>query len=80
MMADDRERPNRETGTARLRGTAAPRMTPTLSQYLTRWVADIVKPTLEPASYAYYETMARLYIGPALGSIQVGRLQTAPAP
>ena len=76
MMADDRERPNREADLARLRGTAAPRMTPTVGQYLTHWLPDIVKPTLEPATYAYYETMARLYIGPALGSIRLDRLQT----
>ncbi len=75
MMADDRERPNREAGLARLRGTAAPRMTPTVGQYLTHWLAN-VKPALEPATYAYYETMARLYIGPALGSIRLDRLQT----
>lgn len=49
--------------------------TPTLAQYLTRWLADTVKPNLEPATYAYYEAMARLYIVPALGDRRIDRLQ-----
>lgn len=53
-----------------------PTTTPTLGQYLTRWLAEVVKPNLEPATYAYYETMARLYIIPALGSKRLDRLQT----
>jgi len=53
-----------------------PTTTPTLSQYLTRWLADVIKPNLEPATYAYYETMARLYIGPTLGGKRLDRLQT----
>jgi integrase len=54
---------------------SAPAQTPTLAQYLTRWLADIVEPNLEPATYAYYETMARLYIVPALGSKHLDQLQ-----
>ena len=50
--------------------------TPTLDQYLTRWLAEIVKPNLEPATHAYYETMARRYISPALGAKRLDRLQT----
>ena len=71
MMPNERDRPTR-----RLRPADAPRMTPTLNQYLARWLTDIVKPALEPATYAYYETMARLYISPALGSVRLDRLQT----
>lgn len=71
MMPDERERP-----THGLRPANAPRMTPTLNQYLACWLAEIVKPTLEPATYAYYETMARRYIGPALGSMRLDRLKT----
>jgi integrase len=48
---------------------------PTVSQYLAGWLADVVEPNLEPATYAYYETMTRLYIVPALGAKRLDRLQ-----
>jgi integrase len=53
-----------------------PTATPTVAQYLARWLTDVVEPNLEPATYAYYETMARLYIIPALGNKRLDRLQT----
>ncbi len=34
--------------------TPIPTATPTVAQYLTRWLADVVEPNLEPATYAYY--------------------------
>jgi len=46
-----------------------------VARYLTRWLTGVVEPNLEPATYAHYETMARLYISPALGSIRLDRLQ-----
>lgn len=54
----------------------APTVVPTLAQYLPRWLADVVEPNLEPATYAYYELMVRLYIIPALGDKRLDRLQT----
>jgi integrase len=53
-----------------------PTSTPTLAQYLTTWLAEVVQPNLEPATYAYYETMARRYIIPALGNKRLDKLQT----
>jgi integrase len=53
-----------------------PTSTPTLAQYLTRWLAEVVKPNLEPTTYAYYEAMTRLYIIPALGARKIDRIQT----
>jgi len=53
-----------------------PTATPTLAEYLTRWLSDVVRPTLEPATYAYYEAMVRLYIIPGLGIKPLDRLQT----
>jgi integrase len=53
-----------------------PTSTPTLAQYLTTWLAEVVQPNLEPATYAYYETMARRYIVPALGKKRLDKLQT----
>jgi integrase len=56
--------------------TPVPTSTPTLAQYLASWLADVVQPNLEPATYAYYETMARRYIIPALGAKRLDKLQT----
>jgi len=52
-----------------------PARIPTVARYLTRWLTAVIEPDLEPATYAYYETMARLYVSPALGSIRLDRLQ-----
>jgi integrase len=49
--------------------------TPTLAEYLVRWLADVVEPNLEPATYAYYEAMTRLYIVPALGARRLDQIQ-----
>jgi integrase len=48
---------------------------PTLTQYLGRWLTEVVQPNLEPATYAYYELMVRVYIIPALGGRRLERLQ-----
>lgn len=53
-----------------------PTTVPTLAQFLAHWLADVVQPNLEPATYAYYELMVRLYIIPALGSKRLDQLQT----
>ncbi len=42
-----------------------PARIPTVARYLTRLLAGVVEPDREPATYAYYETMARLYVSPA---------------
>ena len=52
-----------------------PTSTPTLAQYLARWLAEVVEPNLELATYAYYEAISRLYISPALGRKRIDRLQ-----
>jgi integrase len=52
-----------------------PARTPTVARYLTRWLTGVVEPDLEPATYTYYETMARLYVSPALGSVRLDLLQ-----
>jgi len=59
-----------------LRGQAPVQaQTLTVARYLARWLAGVVEPGLEPATFAYYESMARLYISPALGAIPLDRLQ-----
>jgi len=46
----------------------------TLAQFLDRWLADSVKPTVRPNTYYSYEQNVRLYLKPHLGSIQLSRL------
>ena len=55
--------------------TSAAARIPTVARYLTRWLTAVIEPDLEPATYAYYETIARLYVSPALGSIRLDLLQ-----
>ncbi len=57
--------------------TQAPANTPPLGEYLTTWLAEVVQPNREPATYAYYETMVRLYISPTLGHLRLNRLQAS---
>ena len=51
-----------------------PTTIPNLTQYLARWLTEVVQPNLEPATYAYYELMVRAYILPALGGKRIDRL------
>jgi integrase len=48
---------------------------PTVGEYVTGWLAEVVRPNLAPLTYATYETFARLYILPGLGSMRLDRLQ-----
>ena len=48
---------------------------PTLAQYLTYWLEEIVKPNLAPATYVSYEGFPRLYIVPGIGAKRLDRLQ-----
>ena len=61
---------------AKAEAAPVPTRTPTLAQYIARWLDETVAPNLEPATYAYYEAMARLYIIPALGAKRIDRIQT----
>ncbi len=45
-----------------------------VGQFLTRWLEDSVRPTVRPKTYDSYAQLVRLYIGPALGHIQLGKL------
>lgn len=47
---------------------------PTLAQYLTYWLAEVVRPNRAPLTYHTYETFIRLYLLPALGSKRLDRL------
>ncbi|GAA3520267.1 integrase [Streptosporangium album] len=47
---------------------------PTLAAYLTRWLADVIEPNLEPTTYVAYEPLVRLYIVPGLGKKRLDKL------
>jgi integrase len=47
---------------------------PTVAQYMTTWLAQVVQPARELSTYTYYETMARRYIVPALGTKRLDKL------
>jgi integrase len=48
---------------------------PTLGDYLTYWLREIVQPNLAPATYVSYEGFVRLHIAPGIGSKRLDRLQ-----
>ncbi|MFI5759130.1 tyrosine recombinase XerC [Streptomyces sp. NPDC051569] len=47
---------------------------PTLAQYLTRWMAEVVEPDLKPKTAETYAMHVRLYIGPGLGGKRLDKL------
>jgi hypothetical protein len=48
---------------------------PTVAQYLTYWLAEVVvPPNFAPLTCSTYETLARLYIAPGLGAKRLDRL------
>ena len=47
---------------------------PTLADYLARWLEEVVRPELAPATAANYEMFVRLYIVPTLGSKRLDKL------
>ena len=51
-----------------------PTTTPTVEVYLAGWLADVIKPNRELATYDQHEIMTRLYIAPWLGAKRLDRL------
>jgi integrase len=60
------------TGKAR-QGVVATKV-PTVEDYVTYWLREVVQPNLAPLTYATYETLCRLYIVPGLGRKRLDRL------
>jgi integrase len=46
-----------------------------VGDFLDRWLRDVVKPNLRPKSYRSYEQLVRLYLNPALGHLDLAKLQ-----
>jgi integrase len=49
----------------------------TVSQWLSYWLEDVVKPARKPSTYVGYEVAVRLYLMPQLGKIKLTALKTA---
>jgi integrase len=47
---------------------------PTVAEYLTYWLGDVIQPNREPNTYSHYELMARLHIIPGLGKKRLDKL------
>ncbi len=56
------------------RGPVATKV-PTLGEFLTYWLAEVVGPNLAPLTRSTYGTLIRLYIVPGLGAKRLDRLQ-----
>ena len=46
----------------------------TLKQFLDRWLADCVKPSVRPTTYESYEIQSRVHIAPILGHYHLSKL------
>lgn len=46
----------------------------TVGAYLDRWLGEVAKPTIRPATHEGYERMIRLHVRPAIGKIRLARL------
>jgi integrase len=47
----------------------------TVGQFLDRWLTDTIAPNRRPKTYRSYEQMTRCHIAPALGHIQLAKLE-----
>lgn len=46
----------------------------TMAQFLDKWLADVVKPSVRPKTYASYAQIVRIHLTPALGRHQLSKL------
>jgi integrase len=49
----------------------------TVSQWLSYWLEDVIKPARKPSTYVGYEVAVRLYLVPQLGNIRLTAPKTA---
>lgn len=55
-------------------GAVIPTRSPTLAEYLDRWMAEVAEPKLRPATVAKYRTAVELYLKPGLGRQRLEKL------
>jgi len=60
---------------ARAQKGPVPTTTPTIAEYFTYWLREVVQPNLAPLTHSTYDTLTRLYIIPGLGPKRLDRLQ-----
>jgi len=59
----------------RARQGPMPTTTPTLANYLTYWLKEVVEPNLAPKTSEKYKLLTRLYLVPGLGARRLDQLQ-----
>jgi integrase len=47
----------------------------TVATFLTRWLAEVVEPSVRPKTYASYESLCRVHLIPALGRHRLSKLE-----
>jgi len=52
-----------------------PTKVPTVAEYVTYWLDEVVRPNLAPGSYVTYEVLARRHIVPGLGRRKLDKLK-----
>ena len=58
-------------------GAVVPTRSPTLSEYLNYWLAEVAEPKLRPTTTAKYRTAVELYLRPGLGNQRLDKLTVA---
>lgn len=56
--------------------TTTPLSTSPLSDFMSYWLQEIIKPACKPSTYASYDERSRLYLIPALGHIPLNEVTT----
>ena len=51
-----------------------PTSTPTVAEYITYWLAEVIKPNREDNTHSHYELMSRLHIIPGIGKKRIDKL------
>jgi integrase len=59
---------------ARAAKLPVPTSVPSVAVYLAYWLAEVIRPNREDATYAHYEVMSRLHVVPGVGSRKIDRL------
>ncbi|MDP9354013.1 MAG: site-specific integrase [Chloroflexota bacterium] len=56
-------------------GLPVPTGRQTVAQFLDRWLAEVVQPTVRPKTHHSYAQLVRLHVKPALGHYQLAKLE-----
>ncbi len=63
--------------TANSTGTLVKLQKETVTQFLTRWLADVAKPTVRATTFYNYDSIVKKHISPRIGGVQLQKLTPA---